>query len=101
MSGATHETADAYAAVIATWGGLRVVLCRDGLQWLVQRRKGGGAQRPWRSQHYCITRTALVRLCAASDAPPAVIEVVEHLPENATRFDLDAWREAKAGLTIA
>ena len=53
-SGQKQETADNYAGVIAVlsdrW---RVIVCKDGKQWILQRRKkSGGAERPWRSREY-------------------------------------------------
>ncbi len=62
-----HETADGYIGVIAVlsdqW---RVIVCKDAIQWILQRRKRGGAERPWRGSGYCRTRQALIRLCATS-----------------------------------
>ena len=81
----THETSDAYHAVVvrlaSDW---RVVTCKDGIQWIVQRRKNGGAERPWRGVHYCRTRNALVRLCATSCGPlaPETEAVLQALPER-------------------
>lgn len=34
-----HETADEYRLVIAQHGFFRVILCRDGIQFIVQKRK--------------------------------------------------------------
>ena len=85
-----HETADGYAAVVAkldpTW---RVIECHDRLQWIIQRRKKGGADRPWRAVHYCRTRAALTRLCATSCgrvdlvAWAALAELPEHIEGGA------------------
>lgn len=70
-----QETADNYARVVTYFGdGLRVIECRDQIRWIIQRRKRGGAERPWRGVHYCTTQKALVRLCTAEN--PA-------LPSNA------------------
>lgn len=61
------ETSDDTDKLVATLApGWRVIECRDALQWIVQRRKRGGAERPWRAVHYCRTRVALMRLCASS-----------------------------------
>lgn len=61
----THETSDAYARALARlsdrW---RVVACKDELQWIVQRRKEGGAERPWRAAAYFGNRDLLIRFCA-------------------------------------
>lgn len=82
---ADHETADGYGNVVAVpCDGWRVIVCKDDLQWIVQRRKNGGADRPWRAVGYCRTRKALVRLCAAScgQIDPAAAAALAALPEN-------------------
>ncbi len=62
-----HETSDGYVNVIARlndrW---RVIVCRDAVQFVIQWREKGTAERPWRGKHYCRTRAALIRLCGAS-----------------------------------
>jgi hypothetical protein len=61
-----QETSDHYGGVIARLCPVhRVVTCRDDLQWIVQRRKKGGAERPWRGVGYVRTRDALIRVCAS------------------------------------
>ena len=81
----TQETADGYGRVIAQlspdW---RVILCRDAIQWIIQRRKKGGAERPWRGVHYCRTRKALLRLCATSCGrmDPNTLAILLVLPEH-------------------
>ncbi|SDJ15143.1 hypothetical protein SAMN05421850_10978 [Lutimaribacter saemankumensis] len=80
-----HETSDHFAGVIARLCSRhRVIVCRDNTQWILQRRKKGGAERPWRSLQYCRTRTALVRLCASLCArvDPAAWAVLATLPEH-------------------
>lgn len=82
---ADHETADAYSRIVARLcDGWRVIVCKDDLQWILQRRKKGGAERPWRAVGYCRTRKALIRLCAAScgQIDPAAMAVLAALPEN-------------------
>ncbi|MCR9151252.1 MAG: hypothetical protein NXH83_13845 [Rhodobacteraceae bacterium] len=80
-----HETADDYVGTVAqlnaTW---RVIVCRDGIQWILQRRKNGGAERPWRSVHYCQTRKALTRLCATlcGRVDPLALATLHALPEH-------------------
>lgn len=60
-----QETSDECQKVIA-WLGFehRVIVCRDGIQWIAQRRKKGGAERPWRSLGYFRSREALIGFCA-------------------------------------
>lgn len=82
---ATHETADTYARVVARLcDGWRVIACRNDLQWIVQRRKKGGGECPWRAVGYFRTRDALVRLCAAScwRIDPAALAALAALPER-------------------
>ena len=79
------ETADDYFRVIARlnprW---RVIECRHGIQWILQRR--GSPERArrddWRGRSYCRTREALIRCtreyCGAID--PAAAAVLAGLP---------------------
>ncbi|MDA7425572.1 hypothetical protein [Thalassococcus lentus] len=92
------ETADRYVGVVAAWYGWRVIVCKDGIQWIIQRKRGG--QRAWRNESFCVTLRALIRNLTSADAPPDAIETLRTLPENAAQFDLGAWREAKADLAI-
>lgn len=84
-AGRHHETADDYVGAIArlnaTW---RVVLCRDGIQWILQRRKKGGGDWPWRAMHYCQTRKALIRFTATlcGRVAPAALAILDALPEH-------------------
>lgn len=63
-----RESDDAYRSVIAELSpGWRVIVCRDGIQWIVQRRRAAGRHGGrWRGVHYCRTRDALIRLCVTS-----------------------------------
>lgn len=82
---AKHETANSYERVVARlcddW---RVIVCKDNIQWILQRRKKGGAERPWRAVSYCCTREALIRLCATScgQIDPDAAAALAALPEN-------------------
>lgn len=65
VQGTDHrETADGYRGVILDLGRYRVAICRDGLQWLYQRRRPGaaGGGTAWDTLGYCVTRAALIRL---------------------------------------
>lgn len=59
-----RETSDAYRSEMFRFGRFRVAVCRDGLQWLYQRRRPGfaGVGTAWDTLGYCATRTALIRL---------------------------------------
>jgi hypothetical protein len=76
-----RETADGYRGVILDLGRYRVAICRDGLQWLFQRRRPGfaGVGPAWDSIGYCTTRKALIRLQRShmgADAP-ALLDLPE------------------------
>lgn len=69
-----HETSDTYSAVVArldeNW---RVIICKDRLQWILQRRDAErSGQKRWRAVGYFLTREALIRVsrtvCAGCDA---------------------------------
>lgn len=63
-----RERSDRYAGEIHRAGDWRVALCRDGLQWLLQRRRTTrqeGATAAWDSLGYFRGRDALVRLWRA------------------------------------
>ena len=83
-----RESDDNYARVVAQFDdGWRVIVCRDDLQWILQRRDGeraGGAR--WTGVGYCRTREALLRLCRASSAriAPSEWAVLVALPEYIT-----------------
>ena len=68
LAGDAHrESSDHYSYVILSlndrW---RIILCRQGLQWILQRRENlhGGA---WRGFRYFRTRTALIEECGRLD----------------------------------
>ena len=80
-----RETADAYAGELFQQGRYRVAVCRDGIQWLFQRRRpgssGGGAA--WDTLGYCVTREGLMRLHRAHIGPEA--PEISALPERIER----------------
>ncbi len=76
-----HETSDSYHGEIVGRGSHRAIICRDGIQYILQERKKGDAERPWRSVGYCTTRKALIRLGA--DVEPRLVPELEVLPDQA------------------
>jgi hypothetical protein len=79
-----RESADDYHRVVAVLNdGWRVIECRDGIQWILQRRAGErhGMAR-WDSRSYCQTSEALNRVCRASAGAidPAAVAVLTSLP---------------------
>jgi hypothetical protein len=64
-----RETDDNYGAVIAVlnprW---RVILCRDGKQYILQRQYGESLHKTvWRGESYHTTQRSLIRDCAKRD----------------------------------
>ena len=81
---ASQETSDNYGAVLAILDHRhRVIICRDGIQWIPQRRKPGGAARPWRALGYHTTRTSLIRACATlcREIDPNAMSLLLALPD--------------------
>jgi hypothetical protein len=64
MTDSIRETAENYQAVIHRSGDWRIAPCRDGIQWLFQRRRPGfkGVGPAWDNLSYLRTRTALIRV---------------------------------------
>jgi len=57
MAGNYQETADDYGNVVLRLAeNFRVIISKDDIQWILQRRAKGAAQRPWRSLGYFRTR---------------------------------------------
>ena len=84
MPQAGQETSDDYGAVLVVLDHRhRVIICRDGIQWIIQRRKPGGAARPWRGVSYHTTRNALIRVCAklCGQIDPNVMPPLLALPD--------------------
>ncbi|AXI54843.1 hypothetical protein C1J05_10355 [Sulfitobacter sp. JL08] len=85
---ACHETSDTYGAIVAVLDHKhRVIVCKDGIQWITQRRKSGGADRPWRGLGYYTNRKALIRACALLECEiePAVMSLLAELPDTIGR----------------
>ena len=82
---AGERNADDYPAVVATLNtGWRIIECRDGLQWILQRRAGKRHGQPrWEGRCYCRTRDGLgarVReLAGGLDA--TALAILEGLPD--------------------
>ena len=74
----TREADDAYEGVVTYLRpDLRVVVCRDGLQWIVQRLAGGR----WRAFGYCLTKDGLIRTGTRFLPRPEVAGKLAHLPD--------------------
>jgi hypothetical protein len=81
-----HETSDDYTGVIAQLCPRhRLVTCKDGSQWILQRRDAQRAGRPrWAGIGYFRTRMALVlasrAVCEHPD--PNALAVLDNLPNT-------------------
>ncbi|MFD1156968.1 hypothetical protein [Roseovarius aestuarii] len=76
-----HETADSYHAELARHGKHRVIICKDGHQYILQYLKKPGAESPWVAIAYCTTKMALIRL--SLDVEPGLEPGLKALPERA------------------
>jgi len=82
-SAAHRESHDDYSHTLCVSGEFRVIICKDNLQWIIQRRDNpqktlAGAR--WRGLSYCRSRKALVRLWRAKTGQTG--GALEALPEN-------------------
>ena len=87
---AHRERDDEYREVIVQlaprW---RVIVCKDYLQWIIQKRTAELLHRgEWRGQSYVTSRNSLIRLCAS----------LELLSDYNARDRLEALPEQFSGL---
>lgn len=83
LPGTDHrETSDGYRGVTINLGSFRVAVCRDGIQWMLQRRRPGfsGVGTAWDTLGYCVTRKALIRLHRSHIGPEP--QELRGLPER-------------------
>ncbi len=87
-----RESADGYRGELHRQGQWRIALCRDGIQYLLQRQRPrkAGVVAAWDSISYCATRAALLRLWRQKTGDAG--EIFGRLPDRARLFDLSAWR---------
>jgi hypothetical protein len=88
-----RETADNYPRVVAILNpGWRVIECRDGVQWILQRRGSPEMARgdDWRGRSYCQTKEALIRCTReyAGEIEPAACATLAALPERIFKTEL-------------
>ena len=80
-----------YPFTIVSEGRARVIVCPDGIQWIVQRRRGD----KWFGHSYCRRRDTLLRLCRDwSDNALAVLRSLPEWIEQETPLEL-SLRETK------
>jgi hypothetical protein len=86
VSGRLREEDEAYPQIVAVlnmrW---RVIVCRHGIQWILQRRAGTRHGRPrWDGNSYCQTREALLRCISERAGPcdPSALANIASLPAH-------------------
>jgi hypothetical protein len=84
------ECADSYPALAYLSDSRRVIACRDGLQWIIQRRRSV-CPNSWRGISFCRTKEALLRCAGSGDL--AAMRILRALP--------DWFAEAPAASAIA
>lgn len=89
-----RESSDGYRGELHRMGRWRIALCRDGIQYLLQRQRPGkaGVAAAWDSISYCTTRATLSRLWRRETGDAG--EILARLPERAPKLDLSAWQAA-------
>lgn len=84
------EGSEAYYRVIALCGNYRVILCKDAIQWIIQRRIRGsarGAGARWKALRYLTTRSVLIRdwhELTALPLPPEIKNLASKITRNAS-----------------
>jgi hypothetical protein len=73
------ECHDTYPALVYLTNKVRIIECRDRLQWIVQRRRSV-CPNSWRGVSFCRTREALLRCAGRGD--PAAVARLRALPER-------------------
>jgi hypothetical protein len=80
-----REEADDYRRVVVVLNSdWRIIECRDGIQWILQRRSGERRGQPrWLSRKYNRNKEALKRNvhALAGEIDPAAREVLDSLPD--------------------
>jgi hypothetical protein len=79
------EKSNAYTPVVILNKGWRIIECRDGIQWILQKRKGQYEGRPrWAGESYCRSKSALLR-CVRDKAGEVWADAYTQID------DLPAW----------
>jgi hypothetical protein len=87
MGGAVKsEESDDYHMVVArlNTGCWRVIVCRAGIQWILQHRRSPkkAPADDWRGRSFCRTSEALIRCCRehAGEIEPEALAILAELP---------------------
>ena len=82
----SHRESDGtYHGVVAVLNdNWRVIVCRDGIQWILQKAEKTSNGAAWRGRSFCRTRLALIRVCGehAGEIQPAAAAILAALPER-------------------
>jgi hypothetical protein len=81
----SEEAADYNAVVVQLNDDWRIIVCRAGIQWILQHREGARHGRArWTGRSYCRTREALNRLSRkhAGTLRPDAAAILAALPER-------------------
>ena len=83
-----READDNYRGEVLRYGHWRIIVCRDHLQWIIQRqtRALSPAGPRWKAEHYCATKKAVMRLWPGSLATVQQLDAM--LPEHVKFFSL-------------
>ncbi len=82
------ESSDNYHRIIVQDGKWRIIVCKDHIQWILQRRRKSAhntAAVRWDGVSYCVTQKALDRLWREKTGCPA--PEIDALPANFRRDD--------------
>ena len=90
LNARTSETSDLYMNVVANpLHNLRIAVCRNGIQWLIQKRDGErhGAAR-WATRSYAMTKPGLIEALRRFGGLPehdvhAIAGQLPHKPQSA------------------
>lgn len=81
-----REKDDNYRAVVVRlaprW---RIIVCKDGAQWIIQHRTADPLHRGvWRGRSYMTTRDSLIKACARVEplSDPSVMAILSVLPNR-------------------
>jgi hypothetical protein len=91
------EEADDYSVFAQLNRNWRVIVCKSGIQWILQRRGGERHGRPrWEGRSYCRTRQALERVSRrhAGNIEPSAAATLAALPERIDAEPVDAAAKA-------
>jgi hypothetical protein len=88
----SHETADDYTGVVAHLpNNLRVSICKNALQYLIQQSDGNrGGETRWKTLSYPTSKSAVIELLRRSHSlqGPILGQLLEALPERPRDYQL-------------